>query len=844
MRTRQYFQMVMMSIFVCTAVVMCFPMLALAQVDGGWSVWGWTPCSKGCNAEGVRYYIRICNNPAPQAGGRECTRKDGTQTTPSDRTEVDRTIDYGRGYVVCNKQACSGPAETIAPSVPQNVRATVLSDTKIRLTWDSSIDNIGVVKYRIYDNRTTFQIGVSDHYYTPENYQLNQYTIAYLTPGATYSFSITALDDRGNESAPSAPIQVTTLPYQQPASVINPQTDITYLGAFRLPTGSGVSRWGYGGDGLTYYPQGDPNGPDDKYPGSLFGFGHIYEMAVSEISIPEPVISPNKSLNDLNQATTLQPFAKVDTFAHKHLTQPVGDLAYLPKQGNQSSDKLYYIFGSDYNWDKIPSHSASDLTLASPNTAGWWYVGSAKGDPRYYGTIFYLFEIPQDWANKYTGGRRLLTGGTRSGAYNGFGTAMYAIGPWLDGHPFPPFEGELSYQTLLEYGQVMTVNTQDNRNPIDVLHGGAWITSGNQSAILLVGNKGFGEFSYDGGYVTTLSRPVFMFFNPTDLEDVVTGKKKSYEPQAYALLDVGKYMFRDSPDIRGCAYDRQRGFLYVWEVNNEDPIIHVWKIGQGETPKYPLTVSKTGTGTGVISSDSGAISCGSTCTAELYNGTSVILTATPDNGSIFKGWNGACTGTGTCQVTMTAAMTVSAAFERLPVGTVSALKQQHSATNRGDDPNQFAVYRGDTISYDITLTNLFDQAVSIMITDALSTLVDYVAGTFRINGQTVANDEQYVIDDLLGYEAGLLAQGASLWLSFDVLVNEISPTNEPIENSALISASYLGTPILALRSNQVSAMLIEESGNSPVPEPTTIIFMSIGLCAMAVLIRKRSLHKS
>ena len=55
------------------------------------------------------------------------------------------------------------------------------------------------------------------------------------------------------------------------ARLILPE-DLVYQGAFRFPKTPGqASRWGYGGRALTYYPGGDPDGPDDDYPGSLFG---------------------------------------------------------------------------------------------------------------------------------------------------------------------------------------------------------------------------------------------------------------------------------------------------------------------------------------------------------------------------------------------------------------------------------------------------------------------------------------------------------------------------------------------------------------------------------------------
>ena len=56
------------------------------------------------------------------------------------------------------------------------------------------------------------------------------------------------------------------------------------------------------------------------------------------------------------------------------------------------------------------------------------------------------------------------------------------------------------------------------------------------------------------------------------------------------------------------------------------------------------------------------INCGTTCTANYATGTSVTLTAAAASGSTFAGWSGACTGTGTCTVSMTQARNVTATF--------------------------------------------------------------------------------------------------------------------------------------------------------------------------------------
>ena len=75
-----------------------------------------------------------------------------------------------------------------------------------------------------------------------------------------------------------------------------------------------------------------------------------------------------------------------------------------------------------------------------------------------------------------------------------------------------------------------------------------------------------------------------------------------------------------------------------------------------------LTVSKDGTGGGTLTSDPLGIDCGSTCSASFSIHTGVTLTATPGTGSNFAGWSGACSGTGTCAVTMDADNAVAATF--------------------------------------------------------------------------------------------------------------------------------------------------------------------------------------
>ncbi len=82
----------------------------------------------------------------------------------------------------------------------------------------------------------------------------------------------------------------------------------------------------------------------------------------------------------------------------------------------------------------------------------------------------------------------------------------------------------------------------------------------------------------------------------------------------------------------------------------------------GFTYVTTFSLSAGVSGSGTVTSTPSGISCGSTCSASFANGTQVTLNETPASGWVFSGWSGACSGAGSCVVTMSAAENVTAAF--------------------------------------------------------------------------------------------------------------------------------------------------------------------------------------
>ena len=82
---------------------------------------------------------------------------------------------------------------------------------------------------------------------------------------------------------------------------------------------------------------------------------------------------------------------------------------------------------------------------------------------------------------------------------------------------------------------------------------------------------------------------------------------------------------------------------------------------------YTLTVTKSGTGDGTVTSSPAGIDCGGTCSTDFINGTSVTLTATVSGNNAFFGWSGDCSSCGnstSCTINMNSDKTCNAEFNR------------------------------------------------------------------------------------------------------------------------------------------------------------------------------------
>jgi fibronectin type 3 domain-containing protein len=128
-----------------------------------------------------------------------------SDTTVSPSTTYTYTVDAFDAAQ--NHSAQSSPAvsvttpaagDTQPPTVPTGLAASVISPSRVDLTWNASTDNVGVAGYTVYRNGTVLA-----------NVGSTSFSDLSATASSTYSYRVDAFDAAGNHSAQSSAANVT-----------------------------------------------------------------------------------------------------------------------------------------------------------------------------------------------------------------------------------------------------------------------------------------------------------------------------------------------------------------------------------------------------------------------------------------------------------------------------------------------------------------------------------------------------------------------------------------------------------------------------------------------------------
>ena len=381
-------------------------------------------------------------------------------------------------------------------------------------------------------------------------------------------------------------------------------SDIHYLGAFRLPGGDTRPKtFAYGGNAMTFNPDGDFSGSADGFPGSLFIMGHD-RLAwgdlpdgnqVAEVSIPVPVVSSH--LTNLNQAGFLQDFQNVAQGKFTSMEEVVR-VGMLYLNGQATGPKIHLAWGQHFEPDTpAGTHAWFDPNLSDPDMKGPWFIGNRS----FYSVNDYMMEIPASWADSYAQGRYVGTGRFRDGGWSGMGPALYAYRPWIDNSGTPASSGTHLQETALLQYESSEYNTSiehclNHYQHPDEWSGGAWITtSSGKTALLFAGTKSTGTKYWYGwinpsgpqhvcveeavvndftacryadgtpcpaqdltecddhneyrGWWSTRFDAQFLLYDPDDLAKVASGQLDSWEPQPYASMDVDQSLFHNPSGV-------------------------------------------------------------------------------------------------------------------------------------------------------------------------------------------------------------------------------------------------------------------------------------------------------
>lgn len=158
-----------------------------------------------------------------------------------------------------------------------------------------------------------------------------------------------------------------------------------------------------------------------------------------------------------------------------------------------------------------------------------------------------------------------------------------------------------------------------------------------------------------------------------------------------------------------------------------------------------LHTSVTGKGTIEISNGNITQNCIEFCNDQFLNGTLISLTASPEQGYVFDGWSGACSGNGNCQITMDQLKSVGAHF--------SLLSSDNSCLNYRNQTNwKIAGFQG-IIPYDGNIIDMTQppyncigdginnnyQSILNVLSDVKTipgfNIIYFPAGTYYIEGK-------------------------------------------------------------------------------------------------------------
>lgn len=363
--------------------------------------------------------------------------------------------------------------------------------------------------------------------------------------------------------------------------------DITYLGAFALPSGpTGASSFEYGGMALTFFR-------DASGQATLFMQGHAQKPGqVAQVAIPATVV---KSTNwaALPVAKVLQSFATVPNSPDPASCSSNPSFIYGMYAYAQ---RLIVAAGCSYGGNQTTSHGVRSTNLTQAGFSGFSGFTGASAPPRALGGP--ITPIPAEW-------QPLLGGQVMGGLCCISVIGSTSAGPALT--VFNPddvgVKSPIPGKTVLFYDLNHTVAggkgseaSQNNIFNLTSRIGGVAFVPGTRS-VLFVEGHGTGPYCYETAANcnndTALSdvkgphaqpyRYQILAYDANDLVAVKNGTKATYDPKPYAVIVLDGMPNSNNPSIAGATLDPTTRRLYITQDYGNKPRVEVYQVGVGNS---------------------------------------------------------------------------------------------------------------------------------------------------------------------------------------------------------------------------------------------------------------------
>ena len=513
-----------------------------------------------------------------------------------------------------------------APSVPQNLVVAATSTTQINVSWTASTGSI--TNYRVERCQGTGCSSFSEISTTTST----SFSDTGLTTATLYRYRVRAFGSSLFSGYSTTEETSTQAPPPIPGGLLQ-ASNLTYLGAFRVPAGAiGISTFEYCDPCVTTY------NPTNN---SLFVSGHNWHAAIAEISIPAPVLG--STLGSLNTATVLQPFVEISEGRIYNIVPLTGSIqpGGLAVVGSNLLASYYKYY--DGAAEQTLSHIKSSKVLgAIGDVSGPFEIG---GVPQAGFADGWMIDIPSAHQSAL-GGTHLIGNcclpviGRTSTGPSAFSTNLANLGSTIPLPATPLLYYSLTHPTLGDCNSIGTVY-----DCTMVIRGAVFPTGSN--TVLYFGRKGMSDFCYGGGTDNPAlhGQPVqgdpgvIYCYDPTDaskgghgypytykvlaynVADLIAAKNGSRNPwdtAPYAIWDLSLPFNSPGHWLGGAAYDpaTQRIFLMQREVDNGGimPVVAVFQVTAAADTTAPVLTITGPTSSPTLASTTTPQTISGTCT--------------------------------------------------------------------------------------------------------------------------------------------------------------------------------------------------------------------------------------